>query len=111
VSGFAEVVTHPDLSIDLIKVSLGVTSINIFTTSFPTSINSNPSTLATNCPGTNCDNVVREIILFFNSGDGSINSNSYLVVGPLTVNQAGYITIKYSYSFVTSNASATFYPY
>jgi hypothetical protein len=49
--------------------------------------------------------------VFINSGDGSINSNSYLVVGPLTVDQAGYITIKYSYSFISVESSVTIFPY
>lgn len=59
-----------------------------------------------------CSNVVRQVRIFINSNDGSIvSSMSYVVVGPLTVSQAGYINVDYEYSFVSVDNGVTALPY
>jgi len=60
------------------------------------SIAAQSNTTTTTCSSSvNCVNVIRQIKLFINSNDGSIDSSSYIVIGPIKIDQAGYINIDY----------------
>jgi hypothetical protein len=40
-------------------------------------------------------NVIRQVKLFINSNDGSIDLSSYIVISPIKIDQVGYINIDY----------------
>ena len=98
------------LSISKLQSSLGIT-LKKFTTKTSTSSSASNQTLATSCTGVDCTNVVRQIRIFINSDTGAIDSNSYVVVGSLTADQKGYITVDYQYTFITTSGSAITLPY
>jgi len=61
--------------------------------------------LVTNCIGIDCVNVVRQLWIFINKDTGMIDSNSYAVLGPVTVDIAGYINVEYEYTFVSDSSA------
>lgn len=91
--------TNSLLSISKLQTSLGLTLKKYDTKTLSTGINS-PSNLATICVLNDCLNVIRQIKIFINVNDGSILADSYIVVGPLTVDQPAYVNVNYEYVFV-----------
>lgn len=56
--------------------------------------------------------MVRQVKIFINLNDGSIvNSISLLVVGPMNVDQAGYITVDYEYIFIKVENNQPIFPF
>lgn len=99
------------LSIQTLQTSLGITLNQYTTQTISTGIITSQN-LVTACPTTSCTNVVRQVRIFINLNDGSVVSSlSYVVVGPLTVDQTGYISIDYQYSFVSIDNGQYVFPY
>ncbi len=88
------------LSISALEGSLG-TSIQKYDSKTASTGSITGQSLVTTCIASACSNVIRQIKIFINLNNGSIDSSSYIVVGPLTVDQSGYINVEYDYSFVT----------
>ena len=80
------------LSISTIQASLGLT-LNAYRSDAISSSSSISQGLSTSCTGSAC--IIRELHILINSEDGTINSGSYAILGALTIDQAGYISINY----------------
>lgn len=110
VASSADVVTSM-LSIQKLQTSLGI-QLNKYDTKTISSGTIISQNLVTACTAGACSNVVKQVKIFINSNDGSVVSSiSYVVVGPLTVDQAGYINIDYEYSFISLDNGVPVFPY
>ncbi len=101
---------NPLLSIAKFKAGLPAGSnFQIYDTKTVSTGSITSQNLVTSCPGSSCQNVIRQIKMFINLNNGSIDSSSYIVVGPLIVDQVGYINLDYEYSFIdVQNNQITF---
>ena len=88
------------LSINNLDTALGISLKKYDTKTISTGIVTS-QTLSTVCVGTDCSNVIRRLQIFINSETGLIDPSSYAVLGPISITQAGYISIDYEYTFIS----------
>lgn len=83
-------------------------TVQVFTTMQPSTGSPTPQSLITVCStSTNlCENVIRQVKIFINLSNGTIDSRSYVVVGPITIDQVGYVNVDYEYQFVSVDTSS-----